>query len=118
MAYIKVTSDVCSIKVDFGDYTDPQSPNFNQQVYDRIDGLKPIYKRENLVLIWEDKYNSKLTWLRMKESMANEEWALTHDQTFDPVSEGVEAFIISDINGTTTWADRDAFENDLRSLMK
>jgi len=118
MGYIEISSDTVSISVTFGDYVDSNSPNFNQEIYDRIDGLKPVYKRENLVLIYEDKYNTKVTRLKMLESMTSKEWSLTHDPNFNPANEGVMAFIVSDINGATSWVDRDAFVADLMTLMK
>lgn len=116
MAFIKVVVDPIWINVSFGDYTDKNSPVFNSKIYKVIDGLEPDYLRRNLVLIYKDKDNDKVTWIKMKDSMTTDYWPLTHVQDYNPATEGKMAFIVSDINGTTTWNSRDEFIASLKSL--
>ena len=117
MGFITVTVKPASVKVDFGDYFDPQSAIYTDKGYSRIDGLEPRYPRKNINLIKLDKENPKVVWLQMKDSMSEDWWPLTYDQTFDPTVEGMMAFIVDDIGGTNGWANASAFADTLEDLM-
>lgn len=115
MAFITVTSDAIWVNVNFGEYlTNPIYSAFEHE----IDGDDSFYKRENIVTIWKDKEHADLTWLVMKHSISKNTWALTHNPNWHINNPNIPAFIISNIDGTTTWIDQDAFITQLKSLGK
>ena len=115
MAFITVTSDTVWVDVNFGEY-------FSNPVYSafkgEIDGEDCSYKRENIVTIWKDKEHAGLTWLVMKDSISRNQWPVTHDPSWHINNPDIPAFIISDIDGTTTWVDQNTFITHLKTLGK